>query len=286
MRISPTLTEKEVEMLNEKAATIRRHIIKSVSQAGSGHPGGSLSSADIITLLYFHVLRLRPEEPDWQKRDRFVLAKGHAAPALYAALAERGFFSSDDLLTLRNMGSKLQGHPDMKLTPGVEASTGSLGQGLSVAVGMAAGAKLQNQDYGVYALLGDGEVQEGQVWEAAMAAAHYDLDNLVAVLDYNRLQIDGPVDEVMSPVPLADKWKAFNWEVLECDGHNISALHEVLQEAQGAEYPAMIIAHTTKGKGVSYMEDEVGWHGKAPDSEMTEKALKELKMTGEAMRNE
>ncbi len=286
MRISPTLTEKEVEMLNEKAATIRRHIIKSVSQAGSGHPGGSLSSADIITLLYFHVLRLRPEEPDWQKRDRFVLAKGHAAPALYAALAERGFFSSDDLLTLRNMGSKLQGHPDMKLTPGVEASTGSLGQGLSVAVGMAAGAKLQNQDYGVYALLGDGEVQEGQVWEAAMAAAHYDLDNLVAVLDYNRLQIDGPVDEVMSPVPLADKWKAFNWEVLECDGHNISVLHEVLQEAQGAEYPAMIIAHTTKGKGVSYMEDEVGWHGKAPDSEMTEKALKELKMTGEAMRNE
>lgn len=265
---------------------IRRHIIRSTAEAGSGHPGGSLSCADIMALLYFHVLQMRPQDPGWQERDRFLLAKGHAAPALYAALAERGFFPAEELLNLRRLGAILQGHPDMTRTPGVEASTGSLGQGLSVAVGMALAGKLDSADYGVYALLGDGEIQEGQVWEAAMAAAHYRLDNLVAFVDYNRLQIDGPVDKVMSPSPVPEKWKAFGWRVFEADGHNIPGMNTVVRSAQEAEKPAVIIAHTVKGKGVSYMEDQVQWHGKAPDGQLVAQALQELESVQEVTDDE
>jgi len=286
MRICAALSERDISTVKKKANTIRRHIITSTAEAGSGHPGGSLSCADIIALMYFHVLELKPHDPGWHSRDRFLLAKGHAAPALYAALAERGFFPPEELLNLRTLGAMLQGHPDMTRTPGVEASTGSLGQGLSVAVGMALAAKLDSAEYGVYALLGDGEIQEGQVWEAAMAAAHYQLNNLVAIVDYNRLQIDGPVDEVMSPSPVIDKWASFGWEVMDTDGHNISQLHATLQCAQEADRPAAVIAHTVKGKGVSYMENQVQWHGKAPEGQLVEQALRELESVEEVDANE
>lgn len=267
----------DVEQLQQKARQIRRHIISMLGRAGSGHPGGSLSAADIVSALYFHFMRLDPANPGWPQRDRFVLSKGHAAPVLYAALAERGFLPVEELDTLRRLGSRLQGHPDMKKLPGVEMSTGSLGQGLSTACGMALAGKLDRVDYRVYVLLGDGEVQEGQIWEAAMAAAHYRLDNLTAFLDYNGLQIDGAIREVMSPEPLADKWRAFGWHVQEIDGHDMAAILAAVQRAQQVQgQPQMIVARTVKGKGVSFMENQAGWHGNAPNAEQVARALAEL----------
>lgn len=274
------MTEPQEDLirdLEEKAKTIRKDIIKMLAEAGSGHPGGSLSSVEIVTALYFHVLRLKPEEPLWPDRDRFVLSKGHAAPLLYAALAERGFFPVDELLTLRKLGSRLQGHPAWGTLPGVEASTGSLGQGLSIGLGMALAGRLDQRDYRVYVLLGDGESQEGQVWEAAMAAAHYRVGNLTAILDHNGLQIDGPIEKVMSPLPLPDKWWAFGWEVQEVDGHNFRELLTAFDRAKRvSDKPSMIIAHTIKGKGVSFMEGVVDWHGKAPDRKLAGQALEEI----------
>lgn len=279
------MEEAKLQELVRKANTIRQHIIRMVGEAKSGHPGGSLSAADIVTTLYFHEMRIRPEEPQWPDRDRFVLSKGHAAPVLYAALAEKGFFPVDELHTLRKINSRLQGHPSMKHLPGVEMSTGSLGQGLSTAVGMALAGKIDRKDFRVYALLGDGEIQEGQIWEAAMAAAHYKLDNLVGILDHNGLQIDGPTCEVMSPEPVADKWQAFGWHVVVIDGHDFKQIISALQEARRVKgKPAMIIANTVKGKGVSFMENEVGWHGSAPDAEQVQQALAELQ--GEVEQNE
>lgn len=271
------LQQELVQQLKEKAKEIRKSIIQMTGAAGSGHPGGSLSAADIVATLYFHELRINPQEPDWPDRDRFILSKGHAAPVLYAALAEKGFFPKEELLSLRKFGSRLQGHPDMKVLPGVEMSTGSLGQGLSVANGVALAGKLDRKDYRVYVLLGDGECQEGMVWEAAMAAAHYQLDNLTVFLDHNGLQIDGPVQEVMSPEPLTDKWKAFGWHVLAIDGHDIGAILSAISEAKETKgRPTMIVAQTVKGKGVSFMENQVGWHGVAPKPEQVAQALAEL----------
>ncbi|MFA5536970.1 MAG: transketolase [Bacillota bacterium] len=266
-----------IKELEAKATEIRRSIIKMTGAAGSGHPGGSLSAADIVATLYFHQLKLDPAKPDWADRDRFILSKGHAAPVLYGALAERGFFPKEELLSLRKMGSRLQGHPDRNLLPGVEMSTGSLGQGFSASIGVALAGKLDKKDYGVYVLLGDGECQEGIVWEAAMAAAHYKLDNLTCFLDWNGLQIDGPTAEVMSPEPLNEKWRAFGWHVLEIDGHDIGAILAALEASKAVkDRPVMIIAKTVKGKGVSFMENQVGWHGKAPDAEQVRQALVEL----------
>lgn len=267
----------KIAELKKRANLIRRHIITMTCAAGSGHPGGSLSGADIVTALYFSEMNLDPSRPDWPDRDRFILSKGHAAPLLYSALAERGFFPVEELMTLRKLGSRLQGHPDMRKLPGVEISTGSLGQGLSAANGMAIAAKLDKKDYRVYALLGDGEIQEGQIWEAAMAAAHYKLDNVAAFLDHNGFQIDGPVDEIMSPEPVADKWRAFGWHVIDIDGHDCKQILGALAEAKTVKgKPTMIIAKTVKGKGVSFMENQVGWHGVAPKPDEMEKALAEL----------
>ncbi|MHB1041683.1 MAG: transketolase [Eubacteriales bacterium] len=267
----------DIEQLQAKAGEIRRHIVRMLGEAGSGHPGGSLSAADIVAALYFREMRLEPAKPRWPDRDRFVLSKGHAAPVLYAALAERGFFPIDELATLRKLGSRLQGHPDMRKLPGVEMSTGSLGQGLAAANGMALAARLDNRDYRVYALLGDGELQEGMVWEAAMAAAHYKLDNLAAFVDHNGLQIDGPVAEIMSPEPVADKWRAFGWHTLCIDGHDMAQILWALDEARKVKgRPTMIVAETVKGKGCSFMEGRVDWHGTAPKPEEVEKALAEM----------
>lgn len=271
------MNEERLQQLQSAAKVIRRDIVTMLAEAGSGHPGGSLSAADIVTALYFEVMNVNPEQPKWPERDRFVLSKGHAAPVLYAALAERGYFEPAELKTLRKLGSRLQGHPDMKKLPGVEMSTGSLGQGFSAANGMALAGKVDKKDYRVYVLLGDGEIQEGQVWEAAMLASHYKLDNLTAFLDYNGLQIDGPTEEVMSPGSLADKWRAFGWHVIEIDGHDIKQILEAVDKAkQTTGQPTLILAHTIKGKGVSFMENQVGWHGKAPNAEQVQQALEEL----------
>ncbi|MGB9885750.1 MAG: transketolase [Moorellales bacterium] len=265
------------EELNRKARQLRGLALKMIGTAGSGHPGGSLSAAEIMAVLYFHELRVDPARPDWPDRDRFILSKGHAAPLLYAALAERGFFPPEELLTLRRLGSRLQGHPDCRRLPGVDMSTGSLGQGLSVGNGLALGAKLDGRSYRVYVLLGDGEIQEGMVWEASMAAAHYRLDNLVAIVDHNGLQIDGPVAKVMSPEPLAEKWQAFGWEVVRVDGHQVEEIAAALEHARQVKgRPTMIIADTIKGKGVSFMENRVEWHGVAPKGEELARALAEL----------
>lgn len=265
------------EFLEEKAKIIRRDIIKMICEAGSGHPGGSLSVADVVATLYFHHMRHRPDEPDWPDRDRFVLSKGHACPVLYAALAESGYFPKETLWTLRKFGSILQGHPDMRKVPGVEISSGSLGLGLAAANGMALGAKIDGKDYNVYVMIGDGESQEGVVWEASMFAAHYKLDNLVAILDFNGLQIDGKVCEVMGINPVIDKWKAFGWEVMEIDGHNVLEIADALKKADAVKgKPTMIVARTVKGKCVSFMENVVDFHGKAPTKEEMEIALKEL----------
>jgi len=272
-----TLTTDKTEKLKVKAKTIRQHIIRMISQAGSGHPGGSLSAVEILVALYFHKLKVNPKDPKWPERDRFLLSKGHAAPVWYAALAEAGFFPISQLDSLRKMGSILQGHPDMKRTPGVEMSSGSLGQGLSISNGIALAGKLDKKSYRVYVLLGDGECQEGQVWEAAMASAHYKLDNLVGLIDYNGLQIDGPIEKIMSPLPLTEKWIAFGWNVINVDGHDIKQIIEALDKAETVKgKPTMIICRTVKGKGVSFMENKHGWHGKAPSAQETETALKEL----------
>lgn len=261
----------------EWAKEIRRQIISMLAASASGHPGGSLSLADILAVLYFDKMNIDPQNPTWEKRDRFVLCKGHAAPALYAALALRGYFPLEELANLRKLGSKLQGHPDMKKVPGVDMSTGSLGQGLSVACGMALAARLDQKDCYIYAALGDGENQEGQVWEASMLAAHYKLSNLIAFIDHNGLQIDGPTTDVMSPEPLAEKWQAFGWFVQRIDGHDPAAIAEAIETAKGQkDKPAMIIADTVKGKGVSFMENVAGWHGQAPKAEQAEQALQEL----------
>jgi transketolase len=265
-----------VGYIEEMARRLRYHIIQMVGKAGSGHPGGSLSSADIVAALYFgNILRVDPINPLWSERDRFVLSKGHAAPLLYAALAEKGFFPVEVLLTLRKLGSPLQGHPDCRKVSGVEVSTGSLGQGLSLAVGMALAGKMDKRDYKVWALLGDGECQEGQVWEAAMAAAHYKLDNLRAIVDHNHLQIDGPLEKVMSVKSLSDKFLAFGWEVVCVDGHSIHELLEAYRRPSTGN-PLAIIAETLKGKGVKFMEGVAGWHGKAPQGEELDRALSEV----------
>jgi transketolase len=269
--------EEELAVTSEKAGIIRQEIIKMLGEAGSGHTGGSLSAADMVACLYFWEMKLDPQKPDWQDRDRFVLSKGHAAPVLYAALAEKGFFPREYLRTLRKLGSPLQGHPDMRKLAGVEACTGSLGQGISWAVGMALAARIDQRDYRVYALLGDGELEEGMVWEAAMAAAHYRLDNLLALVDNNGLQIDGKIAEVMSPEPIADKFAAFGWNILEIDGHDHRQIMEALNSARSFKgSPTAVIAHTIKGKGCSFMENRVEWHGTAPNREEMEKALAEL----------
>ncbi|KUK10980.1 MAG: Transketolase domain protein [Clostridia bacterium 41_269] len=271
------MLETEKIFLEEKARIIRKHIISMLGEAGSGHPGGSLSAADIVAALFFHHMNIDPARPHWEHRDRFILSKGHAAPVLYAALAEAGFFDTKELKYLRKTGHMLQGHPDMKSTPGVEISTGSLGQGLAVGNGMALAAKLDGRDYRVFVLMGDGEIQEGMIWEAAMAAAHYKLDNLVGILDYNGLQIDGPITQVMNPEPIVDKWKAFGWHVIVIDGHDFEEIISALEQADRIEgKPTLILAKTIKGKGVSFMENQVDWHGKAPSKEEMELALKEL----------
>lgn len=264
--------------LKRIANTLRQDIISMLVTSKSGHPGGSLSAAEILATLFFREMRVKPEDPRWADRDRFILSKGHAAPVLYAALAEKGYFPKEELQGLRQTGRMLQGHPDMKKTPGVDMSTGSLGQGLSAANGMALAGKLDGKDYRVFVLLGDGEMAEGQVWEAAMAAAHYNLDKVTAILDLNGLQIDGTTDSVMCSAPLAEKWRAFCWHVIEVDGHDVEALLEAYAEAKQVKgKPSIIIAKTVKGKGVSFMENVAGWHGNAPSGEQGEQALKELR---------
>lgn len=271
------MQEDKVQEITQKAMAMRKHIVQMITEAKSGHPGGSLSAVEIVATLYFHELKVNAEQPDWPERDRFVLSKGHAAPVLYAALAEKGFFPVEELMTLRKLNSRLQGHPDMKKLPGVDMSTGSLGQGLSAANGMALAGKLDKKDFRVYALLGDGEIQEGQIWEAAMLAAHYKLDNMVAFLDHNGLQIDGPVTEVMSPEPVADKWRAFGWNVVVINGHNIRDIAGALAGAREVKgKPTMIIAETVKGKGVSFMENQAGWHGNAPKPEQLPQCLEDI----------
>ena len=274
-----------IKELQIKANEVRKGIVTGVHAAKAGHPGGSLSAADIFTYLYFEEMNIDPKEPRKADRDRFVLSKGHTAPGLYAALALRGYFPVEDLKTLRHLGSYLQGHPDMKHIPGVDMSSGSLGQGISAAVGMALSAKLTNDDYRVYTLLGDGEIQEGQVWEAAMFAGFHKLDNLVVIVDNNGLQIDGRVDEVCSPYPINEKFAAFNFNVIDLsDGNDmeqIAAAFKAAREVKGK--PTAIIAHTLKGKGVSFMENQVGWHGKAPNDEEYAIAMEELEKEGEEL---
>lgn len=269
--------EKELrEYLVNIAREVRWDIVRMIGLAGSGHPGGSLSCADILVCLYFHKMNHDPKRPDWRHRDRFVLSKGHAAPALYAVLARSGYFDRDELWKLRRLGSMLQGHPDRLKTPGVEISTGSLGQGLAAAVGMALGLRMEGNPARVYALIGDGESQEGGIWEAAMLASHQRLDNLTAILDNNGLQIDGRCCDVVGLGDVPAKWRAFGWEVLEVDGHDVLDICSALDEAEGFQRPCMIVAHTVKGKGVSFMENNVDFHGKAPTPEEMEKALKEI----------
>ncbi|MCD6590455.1 MAG: transketolase [Candidatus Aenigmarchaeota archaeon] len=264
--------------LKAVANNIRKDIIKMTAEAGSGHPGGSLSCVEILVSLYFSVMNHKPEDPEWEGRDRFVLSKGHAAPALYAVLARSGYFPLEELATLRKLNSRLQGHPHRKSLPGIEASTGSLGQGFSIAVGMALGLKSDSRPNKVYVLLGDGEIQEGQVWEAANTASHYKLDNLIAILDHNGLQIDGHVKDVMNIYPIEKKWEAFGWDVITVDdGHDFEKLLAAFEKAkQQKGRPTIIIANTVKGKGVSFMENRAEWHGKAPTKEQAEIALREL----------
>jgi transketolase len=271
-----SLTASVAEM-EAVAKRLRRHIITMVGKAGSGHPGGSLSAVEIVTALYFKMMRHKPLDPQWPDRDRFVLSKGHAAPVLYAALAECGYFPVKELLTLRQMDSRLQGHTDRTITPGVEMSAGSLGQGLSFGLGVALAGRIDEQDYRVYVLLGDGECNEGQVWEAAMATAHYNVDNLTAIVDNNGQQIDGWNCDVMSLDPFAAKWQSFGWKVIEVDGHSIPELITAFKEAPKVKgQPTVIIAHTIKGKGVSFMENNPDFHGAAPNAMEVELALKEL----------
>ena len=270
--------------LQKTANEVRKGIVTAVHSAKAGHPGGSLSAADIFTYLYFEEMNIDPKNPKMEDRDRFVLSKGHVAPGLYAALAHRGYFPVEDLVTLRHTGSYLQGHPDMKHIPGVDMSAGSLGQGLSCAVGMAQAGKMDDKDYQVYAMCGDGEIQEGQIWEAAMWAGAHHLDNLTVIVDNNNLQIDGTVEEVCSPYPIDKKFEAFNFHVININGNDMEEIRNAFAEAKKVKgMPVAIIAKTTKGKGVSFMENQVGWHGKAPNDEQYEQAMEELKKAGEAL---
>ena len=270
--------------LQKMAVEVRKGIVSSVHSAKAGHPGGSLSAADIFTYLYFEEMNIDPKDPKKEDRDRFVLSKGHTAPGLYSALANRGYFPVEDLLTLRHTGSYLQGHPDMKHIPGVDMSSGSLGQGLSAACGMALAGKMKQQDYRVYALCGDGEIEEGQIWEAAMFAGFRKLDNLCVIVDNNNLQIDGPIDEVCSPYPIDKKFESFNFHVINIDGNDFDEIKRAFDEARATKgMPTAIIAHTVMGKGVSYMENSVGWHGKAPNDEEYAVAMEDLRKAGEAL---
>ena len=270
--------------LEKKANEVRQSIVTALHSAKSGHPGGSLSAADIMTYLYFEEMNVDPKNPKMVDRDRFVLSKGHVAPALYSVLAHKGYFPVEDLVTLRHTGSYLQGHPDMKHIPGVDMSAGSLGQGLSCAVGMAQAGKMDDKDYQVYAMCGDGEIQEGQIWEAAMWAGAHHLDNLTVIVDNNNLQIDGTVEEVCSPYPIDKKFEAFNFHVININGNDMEEIRNAFAEAKKVKgMPVAIIAKTTKGKGVSFMENQVGWHGKAPNDEQYEQAMEELKKAGEAL---
>lgn len=272
------LQRLDSKSLEERSKIIRRHIVRMLAKAGSGHPGSSLSTVDLLVTLFYNKLRHNPQQPSWPERDRFVLSKGHGCPALYAVLAEMGYFSVDKLDTLRQFGSILQGHPCMKTTPGIEISGGSLGQGLSVGLGMSLAAKLDKKDYRAYVMLGDGEIEEGQVWEAAMAASHYKADNLCAIIDQNGLQIDGFIHEIMSSLPIPDKWLGFGWHVIEINGHDYNAILSAYDEAEKVKgKPTVIVAKTIKGKGVSFMENQVDWHGKAPSKDEAERALAELK---------
>ena len=267
----------DINELSKKTIEVRRGIIDAVYSAKSGHPGGSLSIADILTVLYFNQMNIDEKNPNWEDRDRIVLSKGHCSPALYSALANRGFFDIDDIKTFRNIESKLQGHPDMNKVPGVDISSGSLGQGLSVANGMAIAGKMDNKDYRVYCILGDGEIEEGQIWEAAMTSSKYQLDNLCVIVDNNNLQIDGTIEEVMSSYPIDEKFKSFGFQVINIDGHNIQEIidgFDVAKKVKGK--PTCIIAKTIKGKGVSFMENKVEWHGKAPNDEEYKIAIEEL----------
>ena len=270
--------------LQKKANEVRKGIVTSVHSAKAGHPGGSLSAADIFTYLYFEEMNINPEEPKMEDRDRFVLSKGHTAPGLYSTLANRGYFPVEDLKTLRKIGSYLQGHPDMKHIPGVDMSSGSLGQGISAAVGMALSAKMREKDFRVYTLLGDGEIQEGQVWEAAMFAGHRKLDNLVVIVDNNGLQIDGKIDDVCSPYPIDEKFAAFNFHVIHADAHDFDDLRKAFQEARETKgMPTAIVAHSLKGKGVSFMEGQAAWHGTAPNDEQYAVAMADLERIGESL---
>ncbi|MCM1162448.1 MAG: transketolase [Roseburia sp.] len=270
--------------LQKVANEVRKGIVASVHSAKAGHPGGSLSAADIFTYLYFEEMNIDPKNPDMADRDRFVLSKGHTAPGLYAAMAHKGFFPVEDLITLRKLGSYLQGHPCMQHTPGVDMSSGSLGQGVSAAVGMALAGKMDEKDFRVYTLLGDGEIQEGQVWEAAMFAGHKNLDNLVVIVDNNGLQIDGDIAEVCSPYPIDKKFEAFNFHVINIDGHDFDAIRAAFLEARQTKgMPTAIIAKTIKGKGVSFMENQASWHGVAPNDEQFANAMSELEKAGEAL---
>lgn len=271
------MEQKKATSMEAICQDVRADILRMTEAAGSGHPGGSLSAVELLTVLYFKVLRHRPQEINWPNRDRFILSKGHANPVLYAVMARSGYFPVEELLTLRKLGSRLQGHPNMRSLPGLESSSGSLGQGLSIANGLAIGAKLDNKNYRVYCLMGDGELQEGQIWEAAMTAAHYKLDNICGIVDYNNLQIDGNVEDVMGIAPLKEKWLSFNWHVIEVDGHNITEIEKAYRSAQEVKgKPTVIIANTVKGKGVSFMENKANWHGKAPNKEELTAALEEI----------
>ena len=273
-----SVSEKEIQKLNNTAREIRKWVLKSISEAGSGHTGGSLSSADIFTALYFHLLKHNPSNPEWEQRDRLILSIGHIAPVWYASLALSGYFDKEELLTLRKLGSRLQGHPGKNHgLPGIELSAGSLGQGLSVAVGLALSFKIDNKPNYVYCINGDGELQEGSIWEAAMSASHHKLDNLISIIDRNKLQIDGETENVMQLEPLADKWKAFGWEVFEINGHNIKEIIETVETAKKiAGKPKVIIADTIMGKGVKSIENNHLWHGKAPSKQELEQFLNEL----------
>ena len=275
------MTNKE---LQKTANEVRKSIVTAVHAAGAGHPGGSLSSADIMTYLYFEEMNIDPKKPTDPDRDRFVLSKGHCAPGLYSVMAERGYFPKEELTTLRKLGSRLQGHPSMQYLPGIDMSSGSLGQGISAACGMALSAKLDNKDFRVYTLLGDGEIEEGQVWEAAMFAGFRKLDNLVVIVDNNNLQIDGPIDTVCSPYPIDKKFEAFNFHVINIDAHNFDEIKAALEEAKNTKgMPTAIIAHSIKGKGVSFMENNAGWHGKAPNDEQYAQAMEDLERIGAAL---
>ncbi|WP_408069793.1 transketolase [Butyrivibrio sp. JL13D10] len=275
------MTNKELQKI---ANEVRKGIVTAVHAAGAGHPGGSLSAADIYTYLYFEEMNIDPKDPVKADRDRFVLSKGHTAPGLYSVMAQRGYFPVEELKTLRKLGSRLQGHPSMQYLPGLDMSSGSLGQGISVACGMALSAKLDNKDFRTYTLLGDGEIEEGQVWEAAMFAGFRKLDNLVVIVDNNGLQIDGPVDQVCSPYPIDKKFEAFNFHVINIDAHDFDAIRAAFKEARETKgQPTAIIAHSTKGKGVSFMENQVSWHGVAPNDEEYAKAMDDLNKIGEAL---